>query len=284
MTHNLRPPLPTEQKRFKFAPVFTSIAVHIAACIAFLPCFISWQSILTMFASLWLTIIGVTLGYHRLLAHRSFAAPLFVERVLVVLGTLACQGGPLSWVTIHRQHHHYSDQVDDPHDVGRGFWWAHTEWFLHVIPALQNQLKYTTDLQHDSFYHWLNRYFLLPQILIGAAFYFLADYYSINGGGTGMLLWLFAVRLTISYNITKLVNSAAHGWGYRNFDTPDLSTNCWWLAYLSFGEGWHNNHHAFPGSAKFGMRGNEVDLGWQHIKLLKALGLVGNIQLSPDRF
>jgi stearoyl-CoA desaturase (delta-9 desaturase) len=275
--------LPPEQRRFKFVPVFTTLFVHIAACIAFLPGFISWQSILVMFVALWLTIVGVTVGYHRLLAHRSFSAPLYVERVLVALGTLACQGGPLSWVTIHRQHHHYSDQVDDPHDAGRSFWWAHTEWFLHVIPALQNQSRYTPDLQYDPFLQWLNRYFLLPQILIGAAFYFLADYYSINGGGIGMLLWLFAVRLTITYNITKLVNSAGHGWGYRNFDTPDLSTNCWWLAYLSFGEGWHNNHHAFPGSAKFGTSVSEVDLGWQHIKLLAALGLVNNIQLNPKR-
>ena len=236
-----------------------------------------------MFLSLWLTILGITLGYHRLLAHRSFSAPLFVERILVLLGTFASQAGPLNWVTIHRQHHHYSDQVDDPHDAGRGFWWAHSEWVFHEIPALRNQSLYTSDLQSDPFYCWLNRYCFLPQLIIGAVLYWLAERFSIHGGGVGMLLWFFAVRLTLAYNIAKLVNSASHCWGYRNFDTPDLSTNCWWLAYISFGEGWHNNHHAFPGSAKFSSQNHEHDLGWLHIRLLAAFGLVNDICVAPRR-
>jgi stearoyl-CoA desaturase (delta-9 desaturase) len=125
---------------------------------------------------------------------------------------------------------------------------------LHEIPALKHVGRLTGDLQADPLYRWLDRWFLLLQLPLGAALYWYGELAGVHGGGLGLVLWAIPLRLVLVYHVTWLVNSATHFCGYRNFDCPDLSRNCWWVAILSFGEGWHNNHHAFPHSARHGLR------------------------------
>ncbi len=195
------------------------------------------------------------------------------------MGCLACQSGPIEWVALHRHHHKFSDQPNDHHDAGRGFWWSHSEWMLHDIPALQHIEGLAGDLTSDSFFRWLDEWFLILQIPLGLILYWFGEKSQVHGGGLGMVLWGIPLRLVIVYHVTWLVNSATHTFGYRNFNSPDLSRNCWWVALLSFGEGWHNNHHAYPQSAKHGLRWFEFDLTWAHIRLLKKFGLAKKIRL-----
>ena len=134
------------------------------------------------------------------------------------------------------------------------------------------------DLLNDRFYVWLDRWFLVLQIPLGLALYWYGEAAGIHGGGVGLVLWAIPLRLAVVYHVTWLVNSATHAFGYRNFNSPDLSRNCWWVAVLSFGEGWHNNHHAYPDSARHGLRWFEFDITWMHIRLLRRLGLTRKVR------
>ncbi|RCL51606.1 MAG: acyl-CoA desaturase [Synechococcus sp. MED-G71] len=259
------------------------LVMHVGAVFALLPRYWSWQALVAFAALYWITVLGVTLGLHRLVAHRSFEAPRWVERLLVLMGTLACQSSPIEWVGLHRHHHKFSDQPNDHHDAGRGLWWAHSEWMLHPIPALDHLDRFAGDMHRDPLYRWLDRWFLLLQLPLGALLYWIGEASQVHGGGLGMVLWGIPLRLTVVYHVTWLVNSATHIFGYRNFDCPDRSTNCWWVAILSFGEGWHNNHHAHPHSARHGLRWFEFDITWLHIQGLKALGLARRVRLAHYR-
>lgn len=281
LMHAPRQPLPPAQRAYRISIIVYFVALRVAACFALLPQFFSWYSLGAMAITLSFTVLGITVGYHRMLSHKSFSAHIFVERLLVWLGTWAIQRGPLQWVGIHRYHHRFADQSKDPHDIQRGLWWAHVSWLFHDVPCLREVSVYAPDIQADPFYRWLSRWYLLPQLFIGWLLYILANHYSWPGGGAGILLWVFAVRLSLCYDIVFSVNSVAHRFGYRNFDSPDLSTNCWWVALLTFGEGWHNNHHAFPGSARFGLRPHELDIGWLFIRGLAQLNLVRDIHVAP---
>jgi len=276
-----RQPLDLRQRKLRSGTTIFMLVIHVGAVAALLPRFWSWQGVAALAVMYWLTVVGVTLGLHRLVAHRGFDTPQWVERLLVLMGAMACQSGPIEWVGLHRHHHLYSDQSNDHHDAGRGLWWAHSEWMLHDIPALREIHRFTGDLERDPFYRWLDHWFLLLQLPLGIALYLYGEHAGVRGGGLGLVLWAIPLRLAVVYHVTWLVNSATHAFGYRNFDSPDLSRNCWWVALLSFGEGWHNNHHAHPHSARHGLRWFEFDLTWQHIRLLRALGLARRIRLAP---
>ncbi|MEB3272074.1 MAG: fatty acid desaturase [Synechococcus sp.] len=275
-----REALPARQRRFKLGTTGFMLTIHIGAVAALLPAHRSWQGLVVLLVLYWITVLGVTLGLHRLVAHRGFETPHWLERLLVLMGTLACQSGPIEWVGLHRHHHLFSDQPNDHHDAARGLWWAHSEWMLHDIPALREIHRFTGDLRRDPLYCWLDRWFLLLQIPLGLALYAYGETAAVPGGGLGLVLWGIPLRLVVVYHVTWLVNSATHACGYRNFDCPDRSRNCWWVALLTFGEGWHNNHHAYPTSARHGLRWFELDITWQHIRLLRALGLVRRLRLA----
>ncbi len=273
-----RDPLPLKQRKIKKGTTSFMLIMHVGATFALLPRFWSWEALAAFGVLYWTTVLGVTLGLHRLVAHRSFVAPRWVERILVIMGSLACQSGPIEWVALHRHHHKFSDQPNDHHDAGRGFWWSHSEWMLHDIPALAHSKRLAGDLYADPFFRWLDHWFLLLQIPLGLFLYWFGELNQVHGGGLGLVLWAIPLRLVIVYHVTWLVNSATHTFGYRNFNSPDLSRNCWWVALLSFGEGWHNNHHAYPHSARHGLRWFEFDITWQHIKLLRRLGLARQVR------
>ena len=273
-----RQTLPSTQSRFKGGTTGFMVVIHVLATVALLPRFWSWQGLVAFGVLYWMTVLGVTLGLHRLMAHRSFEVPGWLEKVLVMMGSLAAQSGPIDWVALHRHHHRFSDQPNDHHDAGRGLWWSHSEWMLHDIPALKEKHRYAGDLLRDRFYVWLDRWFLVLQIPLGLALYWYGESAGVHGGGVGLVLWAIPLRLAVVYHVTWLVNSATHAFGYRNFNSPDLSRNCWWVAVLSFGEGWHNNHHAYPDSARHGLRWFEFDITWMHIRLLRRLGLTRKVR------
>lgn len=251
-------------------------SIHFVALFAFFPSNFSWQAIIIAFALYCLTAgVGITLGFHRLVSHRSFETPKLVEYFLIFCGTLACQGGPLDWIGLHRIHHKYSDTELDPHDSNRGFWWSHLGWMLCQNPANAKIPQYTKDIANDSFYKFC-QYGMIPiQVVLGLILY--------SFGGWSFVIWGIFVRLVVVFHCTWFVNSATHKFGYKSHESNDDSKNCWWVALLTFGEGWHNNHHAYQYSARHGLQWWEIDITWMMIKLLTILGLAKNVKLPPTK-
>jgi stearoyl-CoA desaturase (delta-9 desaturase) len=252
--------------------------IHAGALAALLPAFFSWSAVGLVFVLWWLTGgIGITLGFHRMLTHRGLRVPRPLEYAIAILGTLALQGGPIEWIATHRKHHRFSDREGDPHNIFEGVPWAHVEWLYRTNPARLSDAerrRYAPDLVADPFYRALDHLVLPLQIALAVVLFLL--------GGWSWVVWGIFVRLVFTYHCAWLVNSAAHVTGYRTYKTDDRSTNCWWVALLSFGEGWHNNHHAFPFSARHGLRWFEVDMTWLTIRLLRAVRLARNVKL-PTR-
>ncbi|MSO30359.1 MAG: acyl-CoA desaturase [Acidobacteria bacterium] len=219
--------------------------------------------------------LGITMGYHRLHTHRGFKTPKWFEYFLAICGTLALEGGPIFWVAVHRQHHQYSDEPLDPHTPRVSGFWAHMGWILfgdsrHNNTALMS--RYAPDLGRDPFYRWLTNYHWVPLTTLG--FVLLAI------GGWPLVNWGIFLRVVVGQHATWLVNSATHMWGTRRFETTDDSRNSWWVALLTFGEGWHNNHHAHPVSARHGLAWYEFDVTWLSLKLLRAVGIVWDVQVA----
>ena len=267
-----------KKEQTRWGTIGFMVGIHVLTIIAFLPQFWSWQALLTAIILYWVTAcLGVTLGYHRLLSHRSFAVPKWLERFFATCGALSCQHGPIDWVGLHRHHHLFSDTDADHHNSKKGFWWSHMGWMFEPIPAFNAVPRLSGDLHKDPYYRWLNKNFLLLQIPLGAFLYWIGAMNGINGWS--MVLWGIFVRLVFVYHVTWLVNSATHCWGTIEYESGDNSRNNAWVAALTFGEGWHNNHHAFPNSALQGLQKGQIDLTWQHIRLLRSLGLASKIRL-----
>jgi fatty-acid desaturase len=222
--------------------------------------------------------LGIGMSYHRLLTHRSYRTTKFIEYFLTICGTLALEGGPIFWVATHRIHHQRSDQEGDPHTPREGTFWAHMGWILmgeglhHDASVLA---KYAPDLSKDKFHVWLSNWHWLTNVVVGLG---LLAY-----GGIPYVLWGIFFRTTFGLHATWLVNSATHLWGSRRFQTRDDSTNNWWVALLTFGEGWHNNHHAHPTSARHGLAWYELDQNWIGIRALQILGLAWDIKVAKIR-
>ncbi len=247
-------------------------AVHGLALLA--PWFFSWSALGVMIFLHWLFgSIGICLGYHRLLTHRSFQVPKWLEYVITTIGTFALQGGPIFWVAGHRLHHAHTEDFDkDPYSAKRGFWWSHCLWLIYPQDDFFNYEAYkrfAPDLDRDPYYRWLNRNFLLLQIPLGLLLYAL--------GGWSFVIYGMFLRSVLLWHSTWLINSATHLRGYRNFQLDDGSRNLWWAAILTYGEGWHNNHHAHPNVAKAGLRWWEIDVTWWAIQTLKTVGLAKKV-------
>jgi len=231
--------------------------------------------------------VGIGMAYHRLLTHRGYRVPRWLEYFLTACGTLALEGGPIFWVATHRVHHQNSDDEGDPHTPHDGTWWAHAGWIisgraLHSETALLG--RYAPDLSRDRVHVWLSKYHWLPltiagflQLALGAA---LAPTGHRIVGAVGMMLWGTFLRVTLGLHATWLVNSATHLWGARRFETKDDSRNNWWVALLTGGEGWHNNHHAHPVSARHGLTWYEFDINYYGIWVMEKLGLAKKVQVA----
>ncbi|MGA8677502.1 MAG: fatty acid desaturase [Candidatus Acidiferrales bacterium] len=254
---------------WQVAPVL--MLFHVGAVVALF--FFTWHALFVALFLYWVTGgLGLGICYHRLLTHRSYATPKWFEYFLTICGVTALEGGPLLWVAIHRKHHQFADKEGDPHSPRDGKWWAHAGWVFFGTALRQDVAvlkRYAPDLAEDNFHVWLTKYHLLAPLVVGVALFAI--------GGFRFVLWGVFFRTVVGLHATWIVNSVSHVWGSRRFETRDTSTNNWWVALLSFGDGWHNNHHAYPVSARHGLKWYEIDFNWYTIWILKQVGLVSHI-------
>ncbi len=241
--------------------------MHLGAVAALF--FFTWTNLAVTVVIYWMAISwGIGMGYHRLHTHRGYKVPKWLEHFLAFCGTFALEGGPIYWVSVHRRHHQHSDTDLDPHTPLHGGFWAHMGWIIFG-KSLHNNIeltaKYAPDLMKDRFYRVISEWHWVPLTVLGVVAWVV--------GGFGMMLWVVPLRVVVGLHTTWLVNSATHMWGSRRFDTKDDSRNLWWVALITFGEGWHNNHHAHPVSARHGMAWYELDISYLQIKLLEKIGL-----------
>lgn len=259
--------------RPRWQVIIFTLTLHLGLLLALLPANFNWAAIGVALLLYWLTIgLGISLGFHRLATHRSFKVPKWLEYFLILCGTLACQGGVKGWVGYHRMHHLYADRAGDPHDSTQGFWWSHIGWLMHETPRGSKLRPFYRDIADDPFYQFCHKHYIGLQVVLALILYAL--------GGMPFVVWGIFVRLFVGFHSTCFVNSACHKFGYRNSEVGDRSTNCWWVAVLTFGEGWHNNHHAHQSSAQFGWRWWEIDLIWLTIRLLEKLKLATHVKTA----
>lgn len=263
------------QVRLMWANLLRLAFLHVVCLLALLPVFFSWHAV-GVFVVMWVIsgLLGVTLGFHRLLTHRSFHTPKWVEYFLTICATIAWQGSPAHWVGIHRLHHADSDGPEDPHSPKDGFGWSHLFWMFYANHPGPVPASVALDLKRDKVHCFIERYWYVPQFIAAGVLYYL--------GGWSFVIWGIALRTVLLYHATWFVNSASHTWGYRNFATEDGSKNNWWVAVLSFGEGWHNNHHAQQRSAAHGMRWWELDITYLAILAMEQVGLAWEV-VRPKR-
>lgn len=255
--------------------------LHVLCVGVFFPQLFSWSGLGIMAVLMWVSGgLGITLCFHRLLTHASFKTPSWFRYLLTLCGCIAWQGSPVDWVGVHRLHHKHSDGDLDPHSPTHGFTWSHITWTLHKRLDGISGKDAAKDLLRDKGLRFINRFHVMPQIFLAIALLLLGWATRDIWLGLSWVLWGVAVRTVLVYHGTWFVNSAAHTWGYQNYkNTGERSTNLWWVALVSFGEGWHNNHHAHPRSAAHGLRWFEVDMTFLTIKLLSLVGLARDIKL-----
>lgn len=258
-------------RRANWNTIFFVSVFHIGAAAALF--YFSWQNLTAFLIALWVAgSWGIGLGYHRLLTHRGFKAPKWLERFLALCGTLALQSGPIAWVTTHRIHHAFTETDRDPHSPRNGTYWSHIGWIFRGTAQVQPETsvqRYSPDLVRDPVLRFLEKYYYFTPIAAGVLLLAI--------GGLPMVLWGIFLRTVIGWHATWLVNSATHLWGKRRFETRDDSRNNGWVAAITFGEGWHNNHHAYPRSARHGLTWREIDPNWIQIWMLEKLRLIKDV-------
>ena len=263
-----------EHRKLNWAIISVLVVLHVGAVAALF--MFSWHALIIAILLYWVSVgLGISMGYHRLHTHRSYKLPRALEYFLAVCGTLSLEGGPIFWVATHRIHHQYSDKPGDPHSPHDGAWWSHIGWLLVGESKHNNtklMAKYAPDLAKDPYYANLNTYHWVPVVAVSVLL--------LVFGGWPMLLWGTCLRLTFGLHATWTVNSITHMWGNRRFNTRDDSRNNVLIALLTFGEGWHNNHHAHPTSARHGLAWYEIDFSWIQISILKFLGIAKAVRVA----
>jgi stearoyl-CoA desaturase (Delta-9 desaturase) len=277
-----------------------AVVLPFAAFLAAIPMLwnelVGWTDLALLGALYFLTAVGITVGFHRLLTHRAFATYKGIEYLFAVLGSMAVEGPVIGWVTDHRRHHAHADEEGDPHSphVGhgegvlgalRGLWHAHLGWLVRDHPTAEGGEKYAPDLLEDRGMRMISKLFPLL-VAAGLALPFALGWL-ITGeliGGLTALVWAGLIRVFMVHHVTFSINSICHFFGRRRFKTDDESTNVFWLAIPTLGESWHHNHHAFPRSATHGLRWWEVDVGGLVIRAMRRVGLAWNVvRITPER-
>ncbi len=279
--------------------------VAMAACIvmAFGYQMVTWLDVVMLIGGWYLTGLGITIGFHRMLTHGSFKAVAPIKFMWTALGSMAAEGSPIDWCKVHRRHHQFSDDHGDPHsphlhgegwwNAVKGFWHAHTGWLFTNAMSRDEREKYVPDLIQDkmlmffdrTFIWWVTASLVIPMIIGGLAapFFYGATVGAIVKGALLGLLWGGLARVCLSHHMTWSINSICHIFGSKDFKSADDSRNNVVFGVLSHGEGWHNNHHAFPTSARHGLKWWQFDLSWIIIRSLAAVGLVWDVKLPSER-
>ncbi len=287
-------PLPEAVKPLKLNRTYaTTIAtVHLLAVAACLPYFWSWTAFFVFLLGVHIFGQGITIGYHRLLTHRSFKTPKWIEYCFAILGICSMQDTPARWVSVHRMHHADSDDVPDPHSPRVNFWWSHLGWLMFLnrkTYSLAGLEKFAKDLLRDRFYLLLETnpffqfYIIFAQIPLFFALGFALSFaFSRNVMdavqlGNSMVVWGVIMRIIAVWHITFSVNSLSHMFGYTNYETGEDSRNNWLVALLTVGEGWHNNHHEDPSACSVQHRWWEFDISYYEIRFLYMIGLASNV-------
>ncbi len=295
-----RLPLPAtvNRRRIQWRYVIGIGGMHLLALLAFVPSLFTWTGAVVAFIGLYVFgTLGINLCYHRLLAHRGFRCPPWLEHTMAIIGVCCLQDTPAHWVAIHRLHHQHSDEQPDPHSPLVNFLWSHVGWLL-VENSEHNRLSmlqhYVKDLMRDPFYLNLERHALWMWINLAQWFLFYFVGFVIGwlqsgaiwpavGLGTSLLVWGVFVRTVAVWHITWSVNSLTHLFGYRNYDTSEDSRNNILVGLWANGEGWHNNHHAQPRAASHGHHWWELDVTYLTLRLLVMLGLAWDVVLPNQR-
>ena len=275
-------PTAAERKRWSNVSLWAVGWLTLAHLVVFTaPWTFTWTGLIVAFALHWFTgSLGICLGYHRLLTHTGMKTYGWVRYTFATIGMLAGEGSPLDWVADHRKHHACSDQEGDPHSPNDGSIWSHMFWLAfhtHNGDRKSYLQRWVPDLYKEAGMRRLDLLFLPAHIAVGAALFGIGYWVGGTELGLSLLVWGMFVRLVAVLHATWLVNSASHMFGYRNYETTDDSRNNWLVAIVAYGEGWHNNHHAYPRMAKHGHRWWEFDITWQAIRLLRATGLVWDV-------
>ncbi|MCC7479510.1 fatty acid desaturase [bacterium] len=277
-------------RRFQPLTFLALLGIHLAAGLAFFPWFFSWPGLILAVLLIWLTAShGASATYHRMLSHRAWQPVPWLRTVLLFWAALCLEMGPINWAATHRLHHRESDHEDDPHSPLVSFLWSHMLWLFFDQPRLVDKAelrKLVPDLIDDRELRFFQRWFGLMWVGFAALTY-LAGYLAVGGGmpgvqlGLSLVVWGSLLRTVLVWHNTWFVNSVTHLFGYRNFNTEDESRNLWWVSVVTFGEGWHNNHHAIAGTANYGMKWWEFDPTWWSIRTFQLLGWVQRANLAP---
>ena len=284
--------------------VVVILTMHLLALTALTPyLFVWWGFVLVWVGNFIFGSLGINLGYHRMLTHGAVRFPRPLERLWVLLGVCSLEGSPLWWVCTHRMHHQQSDNEEDPHSPTRSFFWGHMGWIYTHDPrrhSLDIYARYVPDLLSDRFLRWLHRgnhwvmvwlvhVLILAGLSVLVAAVLTSEPSALIQLSLQLFMWGVVVRTVYVWHITWLVNSAAHRWGYRSYPTNDQSRNNWFVALLTNGEGWHNNHHATPRACAQGHKWWEIDVTFSFVRLLELIGLAWDvapvrvpIHLRPD--
>ncbi|MCO6432030.1 MAG: fatty acid desaturase [Deltaproteobacteria bacterium] len=262
------------------------ILIHLG-CLLAIWSGVSTVAVLFCLAFYLIRMFAITAGYHRLFSHRSYETSRVFQFILGFIGAASVQRGPLWWAANHRHHHRHSDTEEDIHSPGiRGVWWAHAGWVLS--PEDRSDLKVVKDLSIYPELRWLERYHYVPPLLLLGGTFLLglllnAVFPALHTSGLQMMVWGALVSTVILYHCTFAINSLAHIIGRKRFETGDESRNSLFLALITLGEGWHNNHHRYPGSERQGFYWWEIDITHYILKALAVLGIVWDLREPPAR-
>ena len=276
------------ERRVEWLRILPFIGMHLM-CAGVIWVGVSSTALLVAVALYVLRLVAITGFYHRYFSHKTFRTSRALQFAFAVLGTMAVQRGPLWWAAHHRHHHAHADEENDSHSPAQhGFWWSHVGWFMNRS-NFRTRSELIRDLMRYPELRFLDRFDIVPPIALAALLFFggnaLAQAYpQLDTSGAQLLIWGFFISTVLLHHVTFTVNSLAHRFGRRRYATSDDSRNNWWIALLTFGEGWHNNHHHFPGSVRQGFYWWEIDLTYYLLRAMAACGLIWDLKTVPARF
>ncbi|MDR6539973.1 stearoyl-CoA desaturase (delta-9 desaturase) [Acinetobacter bereziniae] len=276
----------SESKKIQWVRIIPFIILHVA-CLGIFYVGVSWFAVTFMLLFYLIRMFSITAFFHRYLSHKTFQTSRIVQFVFVLIGTMSAQRGPLWWAAHHRYHHRFTDTEHDPHSSTYGFWYSHLGWFLNDYNFATRKEVVKDWLKYPELV-WLDRFSLIIVLLTAVSIYALGEwlavvYPSLATSGLQLLVWGFVVSTVLLIHATLCINSLAHLYGSRDFETEDQSRNNLFLSIITLGEGWHNNHHYYAGSARQGFYWWQIDITYYLLKMMSWIGLVWGLKPIPAR-